>query len=178
MQMTFRKIKDGFVQRKLAKALALLPDTRAINNKEIHSIGILTTDDLSSSLELTESFKEMIPGSRNIHVYSFRDFNKHDEKSYKHFSDQDFNWKSEIIDPSLESFLETSFDLLIGYFDEKHLYLELAVLKSRADFKAGFTNVNDQLFDLVVVEKSSEVKSFASEVNKYVHILKKGATSV
>ena len=38
---------------------------------------------------------------RNPKIYSFRKFSKGNQKSYKHFSEKDFNWRGDITDTSL-----------------------------------------------------------------------------
>ena len=98
---------------------------------------------------------------------------KIDDVSFKHFSEKDINWKGEFVQPNFQSFLDTPFDLLIGYFSESHLYLEIAILKSKAGFKAGFSSVNTKLYDLEILEKIENSNQFFSELKKYLKILKK-----
>lgn len=165
--------KERFVRRKFEKELALTPDTRTPNDKKVYNVGILTTDKFSSYFSVAESVPATLKSVRNVHMFSFRKFSKADDKSYKHFSEKDFNWKAKVIDPSLETFLDTPFDLLIGFYNKRSLYLELATLKSKAAFKVGFADVNDALFDLVIAEKPENIKSFNSEIHKYLELLQK-----
>jgi len=171
--MNFKKIKKQFLQRKFNKILALEPDSKTPTTKKIISVGILTTDEISSRFNLPQKVKTSLEGVRNVHIFSLRDFIKGEEKSFKHFTEKDINWKGKVLDTSLEVFLDTPFDLLIGYFDEKLLFLEYAVLKSNAEFKIGFSTINNQLFDMVIAEKYENIDSFLKEVYKYLHLLKK-----
>jgi hypothetical protein len=168
-----RKIKEHYLQKRLLKDLKNLPDSKTPNTAKIHSVGILTTNELSYAYNLVQKINEALPTVRNVHIYSYREFKKSNETSYQHFSSEAINWKGKITDASFESFVENPFDLLIGYFNEKQLYLELTALKSEAAFKIGFPGVNDQIFDLLIHENPSKVDSFNVEACKYLTLLGK-----
>ena len=167
------KFKENFLFKKYQKELQQLVTYKTPNDKKIHSVAILTTERLSYDLNLIEIIKEELPSVRNVHLYSFRDFKKSDEKTYKHFTERDIDWRGRVKDPSFESFLENPFDLLIAFFDQKQLYLEYAALQSKATFKIGFNNVNNQLFDIVIDEKPNNLDSFAKTMKKYLDLLGK-----
>lgn len=172
--MAFGKIKRQFLVNKFHKELKSIPETRTPNSKKIHSVAILTTHHLNDELDIAEKITSNIESVRNVHIYSFRPYKKSDDTNYKNFTEKDFDWKGKVIDASFDSFLENNqFDLMIGYFNEKQLYLEYAVLKSKADFKIGFANVNDKIFDLVVSEEPLEIDSFIKVIKKYLKVLNK-----
>ena len=66
----------------------------------------------------------------------------------------------DIHQPNFKSFIEEPFDLLIGYFNKKNLYLENAVLQSKATFKVGISKVNQQLYDIEIAEVPSKTDKF------------------
>jgi hypothetical protein len=171
--MLLGKFKEQSLSKNFQKKLKAMPDGRTPTSKEIHSLAILTTDKISSELDLVNGFKNNIESIRNVHIYSFKKFKKTDAVTYKHFSEKDFDWSSTVKDPSFESFLENPFDLLIGYFNEKNLYLELSSFKSKATFKIGFANVNDKIFDLVVNDAPENLESFITLIKKYLALLHK-----
>lgn len=171
--MAFSKIKNRFLKHKLTRDLALQPSSRTIDEKKIHTVGIITTDDFSSSLPIVEKLNSRIHCIRNIHMLSYREYDPNEEKSYKHFTSKDINWQGKINNASLANFIDTPFDLLIGLFDEKQVYLEYAVLKSEATFKVGVGKVNDALFDMVINENRNQIDSYIQEVYKYAKILNK-----
>ena len=171
--MSLGNFKNRFVQRAYEKELKLSPNSRTPNANKIFTVGVLTSDEYSSYFNIVENIQEVLGAVRNVHMYSYRKFDNSDEKSYKHFTAKDFNWRARVIDASLETFLETPFDLLIGYFDDTQLYLELATLRSKAMFKVGFSGVNDRLFDLVIAEKPENILSFNNEIHKYLGLLQK-----
>ncbi len=171
--MLLGKLKEQSLYRSFQKKLHKMPEVRTPVSKEIHSVAVITTNTLSSELDIVNEIKSNFKSVRNVHIYAFRKFKKSDSISYKHFSENDFDRKGKVKDLSLESFLENPFDLLIGYFNEKNLYLEFATLKSNATFKIGFAKVNDKLYDLVVNEQPNNIDSFIEVIKKYLEILHK-----
>lgn len=171
--MLLGKLKEQSLYRNFQKKLNKIPDARTPVSKEIHSVAIITTNKLSFELDIVREIKSNFKTVRNVHIYAFRKFKKSNSSSYKHFTEKDFDWRGEVKDPSLESFLENPFDLLIGYFNEKNLYLEFAALKSNATFKIGFAKVNDKLYDLVVNEQPNNLDSFIEVTKKYLELLHK-----
>lgn len=171
--MLLGKFKKQFLYKSFEKALNKMPGTRTPSSKEIHSVAILTTDKISSELDLVNEVKSNFKSVRNVHIYSFKKFKKTDSITYKHFSERDFDWNGKVNDSSFESFIENPFDLLIGYFNERNLYLEFTALKSNASFKIGFSKVNDKLYDIVVNEQPSNVDAFIEVIKKYLKLLHK-----
>lgn len=167
------KLKVQSIQKKFIKELQNSQDTRTPNSKIVHSVGILTTEELTFQMNVVKKVDEQLESVRNIHIYNYRKYDKNDPKSYKHFSENDISWSGKFTDVSLESFLETPFDLLIGFYTENNLYLEYATLMSKATFKVGFAGVNNKLFDLVITEKPENIDSFLHEIVKYLTLLKK-----
>ena len=92
---------------------------------------------------------------------------------FKSFTEKDIDWNGKIKDASLESFIDNPFDLLIGYFNNKNLYLEYCALKSKATFKIGFAKVNDKIYDLVVSQDPKNIDSFIEIIRKYLELLQK-----
>lgn len=170
--MNLSSLKESRLRKKFDKTMSNLKDNRIVSQKEILSIGILTTESVSSKIDIQLEI-ETVLGLKNAKIYSFKKFNKSDEVSFKHFSEKSVNWKGEFIEPTFQSFLEQPFDLLIGYFNQNNLYLEKAVLESKAGFKVGFSEVNSKLYELEISTELENIKQFSSELKKYLQILKK-----
>lgn len=170
--MKFTKLKYNILQKKFNKSLLKSIETRKISQKQIVSVGIISTEDIISKTPILDIMEEVLE-LRNLKIYAHRKFNKQNEFSYKHFSEADLNWKGEYIQENFKSFLEQPFDLLIGYFNQPNLYAENAVLQSQATFKVGFSKVNSFLFDIEISEDITNVHQFATELKKYLQILKK-----
>lgn len=168
----FQGFKEAVLKKKLNQLLSQADNSRTPSSEKIKSIAIISTEDISYEIDLKKEI-EIILEARNIKIYSFRKFNKSDEFSYKHFTKKNVNWKGHFTEDSFKCFLEEPFDLLIGYFNEKNLYLERAVLESRAQFKVGFAGVNSKLYEIEISEKTQNITGFTSELKRYLQILKK-----
>ena len=170
--MNLSKLKEARIKRNFDKMLSKLEENSTVSKKEIVNVGILTTDEISSKIAL-QSKVESILGVRNSKIYSFKKFDKSAAISYKHFSEKDINWKGTFVQPNFQIFLAQPFDLLIGYFDVKNLYLEKAISQSDASFKAGFTGINSKLYELEIAESTLKIDEFLLELKKYLQILEK-----
>ncbi|TVZ55422.1 hypothetical protein OD91_0670 [Lutibacter sp. Hel_I_33_5] len=166
----FVKQKNSSLLQQYQKLLEQKLKDKTSYTKEIKSVGILTTDEISSDYNL-QFHIEKILNVRNSKIYSFRKHDKDNPESYKHFSDQEISKSGKILDVSFKSFIEHPFDLLICFFDKKNVFLEYTALLSEAQFKAGIANVNKELYDLQVICKSDNIEDFTVELKKYLQIL-------
>lgn len=170
--MNLSSLKHQFLTRKFQKQLLEAVQNRTISTKVITSVAILTFDNAVSKDEIKNKVEAVLK-VRNCKVFSYRVFDKLDEESFVHFTEKDFSWRGEVTNVNLQSFLEQPFDLLISFFDAKNLYLEFATLRSKASFKVGFAQVNNDLFDLEIIEKIENQESFLKEMKSYLKILNK-----
>lgn len=170
--MIFKGLKERVLKKKLDKLVSLKEETSTSTLKKIQSVGIITSEEISAETDLQKVFENTL-GVKNVKIYSKRDFNKNDEISYKHFTEKDINWSGNYFQTNFKSFLDEPLDLLVGYFNENNMYLEIAVLQSKADFKVGFSNVNSKLYHLEITSEIINYKTFTEEVKKYLQILKK-----
>ncbi|MGB0881065.1 MAG: DUF6913 domain-containing protein [Polaribacter sp.] len=168
----FAKQKYKVLNNRFNKRVLKSAKNRVVSDKEIRSVGILTTDEISSKIDLQKEIEAAL-NLKNAKIYSYRKFDKLHEVSYKHFSEKDIDWNGKFTQQSFQSFLEQPFDLLIGYFNKNNLYLETAVLQSNATFKAGFSKVNSNLYELEILGNYANILQFTSELKKYLQILKK-----
>ena len=170
--MNLSKLKESRLRRKFNKILLKLQDNRAVPQKEILTVGILTSESIISEIGVQSEIETTL-ALNNSKLYSFKKFNKLDEVSLTCFSEKDVNWRGNFTEPNFKKFLEQPFDLLVGYFNHQHLYLEKAVLESNATFKVGFSNVNSKLYELEISTELENIQQFSSELKKYLQILKK-----
>lgn len=147
-------------------------ENRVVSDKEIKTVGILTTELFFNTIELKEEVERVL-NLRNAKIYCYRPYKKSNTISFKHFSEKDFNWKGKIIQPNFNSFIEEPFDLLIGYFGKSNLFLESAVLQSKATFKVGIAKVNQMLYDIEIKSNPYKVEEFLTELKKYLILIEK-----
>lgn len=170
--MIFQGFKETILKKKLDKLQSQSEDSSATPLKKIRSIGIITSEEITSKIDLQKEI-EVILEIKNAKIYSFRKFNKTDEISYKHFTEKDINWRGQFTQTNFKSFLEEPLDLLIGYFNTNNVFLESAVLQSKAQFKVGFAATNSKLYEIEISEQTENVKAFTLELKKYLQIIKK-----
>jgi hypothetical protein len=174
--MRFKKIKKRFLEKKYWSLLQNERPTPSPVHNTITTVGIVSTAEFTEGKDVQQLISENF-NVRNTKIYSFRQYRKENEPSYKHFSENDFNWKGQITDSSLQAFLDTKFDLLITIFDQKNVYLEYVTLLSKATFKVGFSGINQLLFDLEIQANVSDLTSYTSEAKKYLQILNRMETN-
>lgn len=165
-------MKNTFIKKRFKKLLKQKEEQREISHEEVYTVGIIASGEIYKWIKIDNEV-ERILGLGNIRIYNYRPYSKMDVPSYKYFTEKDFNWKGEVKNKSFKSFLEEPHDLLIGYFNKNHLFLENAVLRSKAKFKVGFANVNQELYDMEIDELPNKMESFLSELKKYLIILNK-----
>ncbi len=170
--ITIPKIKRYFLNRQFQKQILENEESRVVFQNEIKTVGIIYSEEISKWLDNKDEVEKTL-NLRNPKLYSFRKFSKKNDISFKHFSEKDFNWKGQANQPNFKSFVDQPFDLLIGYFNKKNLYLENAVLQSNAKFKVGFSKVNQSLYDIEITDYPNNIHSFLNELKKYLIILKK-----
>jgi hypothetical protein len=165
-------LKRSFIKKRFHKLLLEKEENRVVSNGEVYTVAILISSELSKWIQIQDE-AERILDLGNMRTYRYRPFSRNHVRSYKFFTEKDFNWRGEPKKGSFKSFLDEPFDLLIGYFNKNNLYLENAVLRSNAKFKVGFAKVNQSLYDLEIAEYPTKVEVFLSELKKYLVILKK-----
>ncbi len=138
----------------------------------IKTVGIISTDEISNWIDVKTAVEDHFK-VHNTKIYSFRPYSRKEEVSFKHFSEKDFNWKGQVSQPNFKVFIEQPFDLLIGFFNKRNLYVENAVLRSNAKFKVGISNVNQDLYDMEIAVLPKNTDQFLEELKKYLLILKK-----
>ena len=141
-------------------------------NEKIVSIGILTSEEFYSIDNFQSGIAEYL-ALRNAKIYCFTGNEKIPKISSPYFFEKDFNWKGNVLRSDLQKFLNTRFDLLIGFFPKKHLFLEYTSILSSASFKVGFAGIHPQLFDLEIMTSVENLDGFFFELQKYLKILNK-----
>jgi len=166
------KLKNHYLKKKIDQFSKTKSSSANGSAQKIKRVGIITSDNFFNKYEFSEILIKKLQ-LRNPKVYSYRKFSKDHKKSYKHFSEKDFNWKGHVLDSSFQSFLEEPFDLLICYYPKKNIFLEYAEASSQATFKVGFSDANTGFFNLDIACDEDQVDLFFEEMKKYLKILHK-----
>jgi len=164
-------LKKSFVNRRFQKLLLEKEANRIVYSGKIKTIGIISSDEISRWIDIKKEVDSIY--NTDAKIFSFLSSTKNKPENTLHFSEKSFGWKGQVKEASLKTFLEEPFDLLIGYFNKKNLYTELAVLHSNAKFKAGISKVNQQLYDIEINEYPKNTVRFLTELKRYLEILNK-----
>lgn len=170
--MNLKKLKEQFIRNKFQKIVTQSDSIEKTANKIIHSVAILTSEEIASKVNPQKEIEEKLK-IKNCSIFKFSKSNTSHNTSFDQFSKNDFNWQGKNTNVNLQRFLDEPFDLLISFFDANNLYLEYATLLSNASFKVGFANVNQVLFDIEIAAKIEDSCTFISELNRYLKLLKK-----
>jgi hypothetical protein len=175
--MVFKGFKDKFKYRSGVKHLRReLKDFPAPVKRKpgIHSVGVIV--DLEQFRQ-EERFYELIEALKlkpnGIKVMGYREFyDKNSPYATPVFADKDLGWKGAIENSYALEFLSREYDLLINYFNEPRLMLQLMSIKTRAALRIGFSGVEPVYNDLILELTPTDFDTFKEEVKKYLELLK------
>jgi hypothetical protein len=171
--MFLNHIKDYFLKRILKNSLQNVKNI--YSTIPIQTVGVLV--DESYFLEKEALIKELIGNGiseNNIKIIVYRDKLKKNEVYLQPtFSVKHLNWKGEIINLSVNDFINDKFDLLISYYDVEKAILLNITHNSKALFKVGFSSIDKRLNHLIINTNAENYKVFVQELFRYLKILNK-----
>lgn len=170
-------IFKGFKVKSNQKYVNKLLEARkvAINTNKIKTFGvILNSEEFHNSDSFQSFFEEINAGIQGHKIVTFINDHEPNQSAWQtQFTSKDFGWRGKIKNVELQTFLDTKFDVLIGYFKKDILELKLATAMSNANFKIGISRADDRLYDLIIDVNPSEFDVFKTELVKYLNILNK-----
>ena len=171
--MILKAFKEKSIRKHINKSLSARDV--AVKNTKVTSVGIILN---SSEFTDSESFKTyfkalgvQLPRVKVIHFVNKEEDDDHLWGTY--FTKKDFNWKGQITNIELQSFMDYPFDVLIGYFESDDLELQMVTAASKANFKVGVADYDVRLFDLIIDTKLHHETIFKEELTKYLTVLNK-----
>lgn len=175
--MFLKGIKDKFKRksgRKILKELMATPISVTRDSKGIRSVGCIVDLDKFEKTELFFQLQEefsLNPNAVKIIGYK-RFYDKNSPYSTPVFSDKDLGWKGEIENSYALEFLGREYDLLVNYYNEDSLLLNLMTLKTKARLKVGFKEIGPVYNDLMLATSLNDFQTFKKELKKYLSIFK------
>lgn len=170
-------ILKGFREKSNQKFINKLIDSRkaALSSKKIESVGIILNLSEFDDFETLRVFFESLKLNPNkIKIVGFTEDVKLVEASIELlYSEKQVGWKGKIKNNELISFINTNFDVLISYYKQDNLELNLVTALSKANFKVGLSNNDERLHDLILDIDPNKFDVFRNEFVKYLTILKK-----
>ena len=170
-------ILKRFKEKSNQKFINRLIDFRVpeISSNKIESVGIIVNLSEFDDFEMFRIFFEELKLNPNkIKFAGFTDDPKLVEFSNELlYSEKQIGWRGKIKDNGLKTFINTPFDVLISYYKDDNLELNLISALSKANFKVGISNNDERLHDLILEVDTKEIDIFKQEFIKYLTILKK-----
>lgn len=164
------KIKAG---RKFLKEALKSPLPVVNREKGISSVGCIVDLDRFDHANLFYEFVEeysLHPNS--VKIIGYKGFyDKNSPYSTPVFSDKDLGWKANIENSYALEFLNREYDLLVNYYTDDKLLLQLMTVRTKARLKVGFGEVDRNLNDLIMNTPIEDFRTFKQELGKYLRIL-------
>ena len=174
--MFFKGIKDKFKHKSAVKFLKeelLKPAATVERSSGITSIGCIVDLDNFEKPELFFEFVDEYKLRPNaVKIIGYKNYyDKNSPYSTPVFSDKDLGWKGAIENSYALEFLSRDYDLLVNYYNEDNLLLQLMTVKTKARVKVGFKEVDQKLNDLILEVPIKDFKTFKLELKKYLKVL-------
>lgn len=175
--MFLKGLIDKFKRRDGLKVLAreLVKSTPPVKeNRGIATVGcIVDLDKIKDANCLYELVDEFSLRPNAIKIIGYKSYyDKNSPYATPVFSDKDLGWGGKIENGYALEFLSRDYDLLINYYNDPNLLLQLMTVKTKARMKVGFPEVDKNLNDLILATPLSDFKMFTKELRKYLVVLK------
>jgi len=147
----------------------------SVNDKIIESVGvILSLDEFNEHENLKQFMKDIGIMQNKVKFITFITDEKLAPNSWdSYFNPKNFGWNGSIKNIELEEFIKYNFDVLISYYKEDNIELNMVTALSKANFKIGISNNDQRLNDFIIDVKPNQVQIFKKETIKYLRVLNK-----
>ncbi len=164
-------------QRSLKKHTEKILKERDVSerNTPLKYLGFLVDESFFSDFELLYKFGKSIGlQEKDIKVFTFIETRRRiPTLRSNQISNKEFSFQGEIQSTDALEFLNFPFDVLVGFYKEKHEFLDSMVAMSKAKFKLGFKGADARLYDLLLAVNPSNFEETKMEMEKYLKILNK-----
>lgn len=143
------------------------------SRKGIKSIGVIVDLD---NFDNSDVFSQLIDDFKLRHsaikIIGYRGFyDKNSPYATPVFSDKDLGWGGDIENSYALEFLTKEYDLLINYYTQDKLMMQLMTVKTKARIKVGFDEVDKDLNDLILQTSLKDFTTFKTELKKYLKVM-------
>jgi len=172
----FKGIKDKFKNRsglKFLKEELKKPFATVSRRRGISSVACLVDLDQFENVNLFYEFVEdfgLRPNAVKIIGYK-RFYDKNSPYSTPVFSDKDLGWNGTIENSYVLEFLSREYDMLVNYYTEENLLLQLMSVQTKARVRVGFKEVDAKYNDLILDTSIKDFNTFKQELKKYLKVL-------
>ncbi|MBF8151419.1 hypothetical protein ITJ86_16045 [Winogradskyella sp. F6397] len=170
-------ILKAFKEKSNRKYVNNLLATRqaAVNNDKIKTVAVLLNASEFHEFEVFRVyFKELNLTSPKHKIVAFTLDDKLEHNKWNtHFSPKDFGWKGTIKNQDLQAFIDEPYDMLICFYKNEVLQLNMMAAASKAKFKVGISRIDERFYDLIIDVSLKDINIFKQELKKYLNILNK-----
>jgi len=172
----FKGIKDKFKHKSGVKFLReelKRPFPEVKRKKGITLVACLVDLDAFQNPNLFYEFVEdygLRPNAVKIIGYK-NYYDKNSPYATPVFSDKDLGWNGNIENSYVLEFLSREYDLLINYYTQENLLLQIMSVKTQARVRVGFKEVDSKYNDLILDSPMKNFKVFKAELKKYLKVL-------
>ncbi|RTY66693.1 hypothetical protein EKM05_03970 [Flavobacterium sp. GSP27] len=171
--MFLNYIKNFFVKKTLKNSFQNLKSNGSVAGVQTIGLVVDTTGFAETELLVKEILSYgILPENIKIIVYNDK-LKQISEKKYPIFSARDLNWKGQIASTEVNAFSNEKFDLLISYYDIEKAILLQVTHNSKAQFKVGFSSIDQRLNHFMIKTEVNSYRIFSSELFKYLKLLNK-----
>lgn len=171
--MILKAFKEKSNQKYVNKLLTARKAT--VNSNKVKTIAVLLSASEFDNFEMfNQFFEELNLKSPKHKIIAFTKDDKFEASQWEtYFSPKDFGWKGKINNVDLQSFMDENYDVLISYYKDETLELNLITAMSQANLKVGLSRNDERLYDLIIDLFPKDFEVFKSELKKYLNILNK-----
>lgn len=166
--MIINSIKNIFIKKNINNVNKL---SRNIQSVELNSVGVLidiSNDDYTK--ELIEALINKGVKSKQIFLLQFKtNRSKEEQSNTQLLSYDEFSFFGMLNNQYAEKFIDTSFDVLINYYDNQELPLQFVCKKSSAKFKIGIDKKGTKNNHLTIDTTSKNVSIFVEEFFNFLN---------
>ncbi|MCX2680044.1 hypothetical protein OOZ15_08855 [Galbibacter sp. EGI 63066] len=172
--MFFKALKEKSIEKTIKKELSKessFPSSGGV----LRSLAIVINyDDLVDYKPLLNIAKAINISNENVFITGYV------EKLYKNvnymipvFSKKSFGTRGAVKSEDLNNFLNREYDIVINYYTDSNIYLNLVSALIKSPMKVGISEENEAVNNLVLKVNEGDFSRFSDELVKYLSILKK-----
>jgi hypothetical protein len=166
-------MKDFILKKTLKKNLKVLENSSSVST--IKRVGLLI--DCTFFLKTEKLIQQLIfngikPENITAVVY-YEKINNSETQNFTSFSKSQLSWNGRIKGEEINNFISQKFDLLISYYDVENAILLNVTHNSNADFKVGFSNIDNRFNHFMITTTIENYVIFVNELFKYLKLFNK-----
>jgi hypothetical protein len=174
--MFLKALKDKFKYKsglKYLKEQFVNPPEAVVRKNGITSIAIIVDLDKFDNAELFYEFVEDFKLRPNaVKIIGYKSYyDKNSPYATPVFSDKDLGWHGAIENSYALEFLSREYDMLVNYYNQENLMLQLMSIKTRARINVGFSEIDERHNDLILETSLTDFNTFKKELKKYLKVL-------